>query len=271
MENLGALFTSGLQGWVLILFFILMLFGRDIVDAIKWLMNKMGASKIQSVSMKLDNESQKISDLQNKTVDIDFKMERLKEDMENISQNLLGTENVNELIKQSSEYAIETAYKRSLDNRMLSDKKIEEAIEKSLNFTKENRMLSDSKIEEVSKEIKITVKSLTEWGLQIAKQYSEESKNTALAYRKQSKEEIEEMKKMYANLATSQEGTQLMVIMNLYMSRKKISPSELLRLESVMKEYIKVGGNHHCENLYDEFRTMINDGDIKVLKEKTIK
>jgi len=270
MEGLSALFASGIQGWTLIVLVLLILFGRDLVDGVKWLMNKLGASRVQTVSMKLDHESTKISDLQHKTDEIDSKMEKLKADMENMSYNILGTDTINELIKQSSEYAIETAYARSSENRKLSDKKIEDAIEKSLNFTKENRKLSDSKIDEVSKEIKETVKTLTDWGLQIAKQYSDDSKKTALELREQSKKEIEEMKKMYVKLATSQEGTQLMVIMNLYMNRHKISPSELLRLESAMNDYLKVG-NHHCENLYNEFRTMIENKEIKILKEKTIK
>ena len=267
MDNLTALFASGLTGWTLILFFILILFGRDIVDAIKWLLNKMGASRVQTLSMKLDNESNKITDLQEKTSQLDNKIEGIKSEVFSLSSNLLGTENITELIKNSSEYAIETAYKRSSENRQLSDKKIEEAID----FTKKNRQISDNRIDEVKKysdelhhktvaDIKETVKSLTDWGIKIAEDY-----------RKQSKEEIEELKKMYSKLATSQEGTQLMVLMNLYMSRGRISPSELLRLENAMNNYTNKGGNGHCDDLYNEFRTMVSNGEIKTIKDKVIK
>jgi len=267
MDSISALFSSGLQGWTLIIFFILLLFGRDIVDGIKFIMNKMGASRIQTVSMKLDNESHKITDLQNKTTELDEKVESLKSDVSSLSSNILGTDNITELIRQSSEYAIETAYARSSENRILSDKKIEEAID----FTKKNRQISDNRIDEVKKysdnlhiktvsDIKETVKSLTEWGIKIAEDY-----------RKQSKQEIEELKKVYSMLATSQEGTQLMVLMNLYMNRGRISPSELLRLENAMNNYTNKGGNSHCDDLYNEFRTMISNREIKTIKDKVIK
>jgi len=278
MEGLSALFTSGIQGWTLIILVLLILFGRDLVDGVKWIFNKMGMSRVQTVSMKLDNESVKISDLQNQTKEIDDKVEGLKSEMTSLSSNLLGTETINELIRQSSEYAIETAYKRSSENRAISDKKIEEAIE----FTKKNRQISDQRIDEIKKysdelhtntvgEIKETVKTLTDWGLKIAQESSKESKDYATELSKNTQKSIEYLTELYSKLATSQEGTQLMVLMNLYMSRGKISPSELLRLENAMNNYSKKGGNGHCDDLYNEFRTMINDNDIKITKEKVIK
>jgi chromosome segregation ATPase len=229
MESVSALLGSNLPISIVVVFFLLILFGRDLVDGIKWMINKMGAKRVQTISMKLDKESDKISNLQ-KEIDVvkkdvkttDEKINSVSQEISIIGNNILGTDNIKEIIEQTANHIDELSKQRKEDSNQ-------------------------------------QIKNLKEWGSELAKEL-----------RGQSIESINKLFELYSKLSISQEGTQLMVVMNLYMSRGRISSSELLKLENAMNEYLKVG-NHHCENLFNEFKYMIECKEISITKEKIIK